>query len=128
MNAKSLAEYCANEGLGILGEDLFYSFLPEAPDNCISIFDTGGWAKDPDLPRKDPTFQFLFRGDSYDSVQTLIEKVKVLFMPGNIPKKCFYIGSNFIHMVQPMQPTAFGLGRDENGRDKFTWNFTFIIH
>lgn len=128
MNAKDLAEYCAEEGLGVIGEDLFYSFLPDSPDNCIAIFDTGGWSKDPDLPREDPTFQFVFRGTDYDSVQTLVEKVRVLFLPGKMPRKCFAIGSDFIQVVQPMQSAAYYLGRDENDRDKFVWNFTFIIH
>jgi hypothetical protein len=128
MNAKDLATYCASQGIGMVGTNLFYSFLPDAPDDCITIFDTGGWEKDPDFPRTDPTFQFMFRGANYDSAQALIEDVKALFMSENIPKKCFSIGSDYIHLVQPMQATAFYLGRDENGRDKFTWNFTFIIH
>jgi hypothetical protein len=128
MNAKDLATYCASQGIGMVGTNLFYSFLPDAPDDCITIFDTGGWEKDPDFPRTDPTFQFMFRGENYDSVQALVDKIKALFMPENIPKKCFNIGSDYVHLVQPMQPTAYYLGRDENGRDKFTWNFTFIIH
>jgi hypothetical protein len=128
MNAKDLATYCASEGIGTIGTDLFYSFLPDAPDNCIAIFDTGGLAKDPDFPRTDPTFQIMFRGADYDSVQALIDKVKALFMPRGIPKKCFNIGSDYVHLVQPMQATAFNMGQDENQRDKFVWNFTFVIH
>lgn len=141
MNAKDLAEYCASppepeEGedslvtpdLGIIGETLFYSFLPESPDNCIAIYDTGGWAKDPDIPREDPTFQFVFRGATYDEAQALIKKFKDWFIPNDVPKKLFYIGPYFIHLVQPLQAAPFYLGRDENGRDKFTWNFTFIVH
>jgi hypothetical protein len=128
MNAKDLVAYLETESIGVQGDTLFYSYLPDSPDTCLSVFETGGWAKDPDLPREDPTFQLMFRGADYDSVQALIEKVKALFMPNKIPKKCFSIGSDYIHLVQPMQPTAFNLGRDENDRLKYTWNFTFIIH
>lgn len=141
MNAKDLAEYCASppepkEGeeplvtpdLGIIGETLFYSFLPDSPDNCITIYDTGGWAKDPDITRTDPTFQFVFRGAGYDEAQSLIKKFKDWFIPDGIPKKLFYIGSYYIHLAQPLQAAPFYLGRDKNSRDKFTWNFTFIVH
>ena len=105
MNAKDLAEYCASppdpeEGqekaitpdIGIVGENLFFSFLPESPDECVVIYDTGGWPPRPHLPRKDPTFQFRFRAGDYDTVQTLIKKFSDWFVPGGIPKKCFQIG------------------------------------
>jgi hypothetical protein len=141
MNAKELAEYCASppepeEGeeplitpdLGIVGENLFSAYLPSSPDNCIAIYDTGGWAKDPDIPRTDLTFQFVFRAASYDEVQALIKKFKDWFIPEGIPKKLFYIGTHYIHLVQPLQPTPFYLGMDENERYKYSWNFTFIVH
>jgi hypothetical protein len=144
MNAKDLAEYCASspepeEGseqtdpiitpdFGILGETLFYSFMPESPDNCISIFDTGGWAKDLIITRKDLTFQFMIRAVDYDSAQELIKKISGWFIPGEVPKSSFYVGTEYIHQVQPMQAAAFPLGQDENGREKFSWNFTFIVH
>jgi len=113
--------------LGTIGQNLFYSFLPDSPDACISIFDTGGWPKDPDFPRKDVTFQFRIRGTTYDEAQALAKKLHDYFCPGGIPKKCFNIGSFFIQLVLPMQPVPYYMGRDENGRDEFTWNMTFII-
>ncbi len=136
MNAEELANYCASpleEGvvtpdLGIIGETLFYSFLPDSPDNCIAIFDTGGWAKDPDITRSDVTFQFMFRAASYSETQKLIKKTKDWFIPKGIPKKMFSIGPYYVHLVQPLQAEPFYLGRDQNGRDKFTWNFTFVLH
>jgi hypothetical protein len=145
LNAKILAEYCATPEpveppaelpespcLGILdpnGEgNLFYSIMPESPDACVSIFDTGGWAKDEIFPRADLTFQFLFRAPDYDAAQVLIKKLSDFFLPSGIPKQNFYIGSFYVHMVTPNQPAAFQLGYDLNGRIKFSWNFTFIIH
>jgi hypothetical protein len=141
LNAKTLAEYCAipepveppaeppeSPGLGIVGENLFYSTMPESPDQCVSIFDTGGWAKDEIFPRVDLTFQFLFRAADYDSAQVLIKKLSDFFLPGGIPKQNFYIGSFYVHMVSPNQPAAFQLGYDSSNRIKFTWNFTFQIH
>lgn len=127
MNAKKLAEYCVLEGFGVIGEDLFYSFIPESPDNCIAIFDTGGWAKDPDIPRKDKTYQFMVRGESYDSSREMADKIFDYFCPDGIPKKDFYIGEFFIHQALPTQAAPFHLGRDENDRDKFTINLTFIV-
>lgn len=128
MNAKDLAEYCAVEGIGVIGETLYYSHLPNKPDDCIAIYDTGGWAKDPDITRADLTFQFMFRAASYDESQILIQKIKDWFIPDGIPKKLFHIGPYYIHLVQPLQSEPFHLGQDQNGRDKFTWNFTFIVH
>lgn len=127
LTAKQLAEHLQTQELGTTGEDLFYSFLPDSPDNCISIFDTGGWPKDPDLPRKDVTFQFRIRGEYYDEAQALAETLYNYFCPEGIPKKLFYLDSLFVQLVQPMQPVPYHLGRDENGRDEFAWNMTFII-
>lgn len=130
MNAKDLAEYCAASipAFGVVGETIFYSFLPDSPDQCMVIYDTGGWAKDPDFPRTDPTFQIVFRALDYDEAQALIQLFSSWFMPEGIPRKCFTIGSDFVHLAQPMQAAPFYLERDENNRDKFVWNFTFIIH
>lgn len=127
LTAKQLAEHLEQQVIGTVGQDLFYSFLPDSPDNCISIFDTGGWPKDKDLPRKDVTFQFRIRGAYYDEAQAKAESLYNYFCPGEIPKKCFYIDEFFIQLVQPMQPVPYYMGRDENGRDEFTWNMTFII-
>lgn len=127
LTAKQLAEHLGEQGIGIVGQDLFYSFLPDSPDNLITITDTGGWPKDPDLPRKDPTFQFRIRGETYDEAQALAEKLYDYLCPDGICKKCFKIDEFFIQLVQPMQPLPYYMGRDENGRDEFTWNMTFII-
>jgi hypothetical protein len=131
MNAKDLAEYCASQGIGTIDPEtgnIFYSQLPASPDECIAIYDTGGWAKDPELTRADPTFQVIFRAADYDAAQDLIKKFSDLFIPEGIPKKCFNIGTSYIHLVQPMQAAPFGFGLDENGRFKYVWNFTFITH
>lgn len=145
LNAKILAEYCATPKpvetpaeprespcLGILDPNgngnLFYGYMPESPDECVVIFDTGGWAKDEIFPRVDLTFQFVFRGPNYDSAQALIKKASDFFLPGGVPKQNFYIDSFYVHMVTPNQPVAFQLGYDSSDRIKFSWNFTFIIH
>jgi hypothetical protein len=131
MNAKELAEYCQSVGIGTIAPetgDLFYSYLPESPDNVICIYDSGGWGKDITIPRKDVTFQIIFRGANYDLVRSKIKLWEEHFVPGGIPKKLFYIGEYYIHFVQPMQAQPYPLGRDANDRDKFTWNFTFIVH
>ena len=83
LTAKQLAEHLGEQGIGIVGQDLFYSFLPDSPDACISIFDTGGWPKDPDLPRKDVTFQFRIRGATYDEAQALAKKLHDYFCPAD---------------------------------------------
>jgi len=140
LTAKQLAEFCASppepeEGeeakvtpdLGTIGQDLFYAYLPGSPDTCVSIFDTGGWQKDPDLPRKDITFQFRIRGATYDDAQALAGKIYSYFCPDGLPKRLFYIDSFFVQQVLPMQPIPFYMGRDENDRDEFSWNMTFII-
>ena len=37
LTAKQLVEHLEEQGIGIVGQDLFYSFLPDSPDACISI-------------------------------------------------------------------------------------------
>lgn len=133
MNEKDLAEYCQEVGLGTIPSDsedgdLFWSFMPNKPDNCISIYSTGGWPKDLGIPRKDLTFSVMFRATNYDTAQSMITDWEAVFIPQGIPKKCFYIGSHYIHVVEPMQPRPIPLGRDENGREKYSWNFSFVVH
>jgi hypothetical protein len=62
MNAKDLAEYCSVlDSFGTIGENLFWSTMPDSPDDCVSIYDTGGWKPHPDTTQKEPTL--IYRKD-----------------------------------------------------------------
>lgn len=64
---KELADYLAARGVGVVGADIFVGGLPEEPNACVAVLDTGGFAPDPYLPLTDPTVEILCRGTDYET-------------------------------------------------------------
>ena len=48
--------------LGTFGTDLFVSKLPDSPDACVCVFDTGGFAPESGYVYERPTVQVQVRG------------------------------------------------------------------
>jgi len=58
-----------------LGINIFKGFMPEKPDNCVLLLDTGGAEPDQYLPTGKPTFQILVRNKSYETGYELIQSI-----------------------------------------------------
>lgn len=81
-----IATILNGDGVGTLGTDIFASKEPNSPDNCITIYNTGGLPDDClDVDSKDElcTFQIRVRNNDYvagylvmDAVRDSIEKSK----------------------------------------------------
>lgn len=116
-----LANYCASNGLGTIGVNIFELYLPDQANNAIMIKETGGPILDPSskyLPFKTPTFQVITRNSSetVGIAQALV--VRNLFhrlVNTTIGSTYFY----YILMVQEPQ----GIGMDNNGRYEWSQNF-----
>lgn len=48
------------------GTDLFTNIMPETPDACVSVYDSGGDPPEPSFTYKYPTVQVRIRGDKGD--------------------------------------------------------------
>jgi len=122
MIAIDIANYLQANGLGQVGQGLFVSFQPPEPDDCIAVYDTGGYAPDIDVPLRDPGCQVLVRATEYPvAMQRAQEIFDLLHAKGN-----FALGSYWIYFAKAEhEPTPIGL--DENGRPEITLNFHFKI-
>ena len=56
----------ARVAAGVFGTDLFISSMPESPDACVTIYDTGGLEQQAGYEYEYPTAQVKIRGDRKD--------------------------------------------------------------
>lgn len=95
----------------------FYGTEPASPDQCVTLYDTGGLAANPDGPYSDPLIQVRVRSHSYADGYAKAEAVRdALILPtghvidGEIFK--FWLTSDVAK-----------IGSDDNNRELFTINF-----
>lgn len=119
-----IANYIQDQGKQIGGVDLslssnlFKSELPDSPDNCVALFDTGGLEPDMELPTGDPTFQILVRAASYEAAHNCIQELRNLLHQ----KRNVTIGGTYYYFIYLMGEPG-SLGRDAKNRDEFSVNF-----
>lgn len=101
-----------------LGTNLFKGFMPETPDNCVAVMDTGGAEPDKDIPTGSPTFQILVRNTDYKIGSDLINTIADLFHR----RMNETIGTTYYYSIFLMGEAGC-LGRDAKGRDEFSVNF-----
>lgn len=115
MLLESIAAYLEARGYGVQGESIFIGTMPEQPDNCLALFDTGGFAPELACDIEYPTFQVLVRGTSYMMTRSKIDNIYRL-LHGN---------TELALLLQAMQNPA-AIGQDEAGRHEFSVNFRAI--
>lgn len=102
------------------GTDLFIGELPETPNQCCTIVDTGGYETKIG-PYYSPTVQMLFRGDvgEYEETYSLAQAVTILLHEySGTPS-----GSTFYYTGIWSLGDPFFIGVDENERPLFSINF-----
>lgn len=126
--AEDIATYCANEGLGTLGTDIFINDLPDTPgypDNLIVFTDTAGFPPDHAMggPSTNPVFenpgiQVLVQNNSSETaLDTCYDALQLLD-----GLKDQTIDSVSYLLVTALQ-SPFILGKDENDRYRVVCNF-----
>lgn len=114
-----IANHIVDQGVGLtLGTDLFKGFLPDSPDDCVAIFDTGGIEPDRDIPTGDPTFQIIVRSTDYETADTLINSIVDLLHQ----KRNSTIGTTYYYYIYLLGEKGH-IGRDAKNRDEFSVNF-----
>lgn len=124
-----LGVYLQAQSIGTVGTDLFKGILPESPDDCISIDQSGGVEPDRELPLEKPTIQVLVRNDDYATGLTKAKAIyDLLHRAGhdNGAEPVLKVGGVDVMDIFAMQE-PFHLGKDENERDLFTLNFVFYL-
>jgi hypothetical protein len=115
-----VADYLEAEGVGTVGEDIFNSVVPEYPDGCVTVVDTGGIEPSRDIPTAEPTFQVLVRNSSYDTAKTKIDSiVALLHQKANAE---LVSGETYFYYIFLVAEPGY-LGRDDNDREEFSANF-----
>lgn len=114
-----IATYLEQEITGLsLATNFFKGNLPDSPDNCTAIFDTGGAEPDRDIPTGDPTFQIIVRASDYVTAHDLIHSiVDTLHQKMNIT-----LGTTYFYYIFLMGEAGH-IGRDPKNRDEFSVNF-----
>jgi hypothetical protein len=101
-----------------LGTNMFKGFMPEKPDDCVLLLDTGGAEPDRELPMGSPSFQILVRNKSYSAGDAIMKSIVDLLHQ----KMNETLGSTYFYTIFLMGEAGY-LGRDAKGRDEWSVNF-----
>jgi hypothetical protein len=117
---EDLATALQDADVGTLGTNLFLGWLPDAPDNALALYETGGQppsythhALTPAIAR--PSIQVMVRDHEYVSGRERIDEAYAVLC-----------GLSSYLAIQPIQP-PFALGRDAHDRARFSVNFNLTI-
>lgn len=94
--------------------NLYIGSMPTTPDNCVSIYNTGGYDRSMSGTEvEEPTFMIKVRNTSYATGEALCNTIKDLLHAQSTTK---------VLMIQQQGDTQ-DIGRDESNRQEFTINF-----
>ena len=120
-----IAAYLAGQGLGTLGGTSSWAINaskePAGPDNCITVYDSSGFAPDPDNGVYEPSMQLRIRGNSYPIVYAKAEAARDALIT---PKGFTQGGSAYVGVWQ--QGSIESLGYDDNDRAVLVLNFNIL--
>ncbi len=119
-----IAALLEDNGIGTMGTDIFVNDEPPDPDNCVTIYDTGG-ASGPVTNAKtykEPTIQIRVRNrrysDGYEKA-SLIQSV----MESNSRSRYSPSGESYNYTALYKVTEILNLPRDESSRTIFVQNF-----
>ncbi len=105
-------------GFGVFGTDLFVSKQPDSPNECITIFDTGGEDPEARYVYDRPFVQILVRGLSYDAAYLQLTTIRGAV---NGQNNITLNGTRYIQILQ--QSDIIFTGYDDQDRAELTLNF-----
>lgn len=105
-------------GAGEAGTDMFTGFEPPSPNNCITVFDTGGFEGDAVNDYRKPTVQVRVRNTAYAAGWI---KANEIHMALHGLHNTTEDGTRYIGIWAMGEPSA--IGYDENDRALFVVNF-----
>jgi len=113
--------YLFAQGIGMVGTDIFYGFMPDTPDNCIALFEYAGSPPDLHWDGEYPGLQVRVRNKSYAAGREKIEQAKNT-LHGLTEQT---LGTTRYLLIKAKQSPE-SLGRDANNRTEWVVNFTII--
>lgn len=127
--AFDVATILANSAIGVLGTDIFVGEMPEenpsrnVPHRCIAVIDAGGNFSNPKWKRDELVIQILVRSPlhDYNNGYNLAYSIKNSLLgsnPGTI--------NNSLYSLFVLEGDINSLGKDENGRARFTLRFRVV--
>ncbi len=125
--SEEICKYLATNSIGAfkpndVGGDIYFGSKPSSPSNCITVFDTGGFAPKKDTT-SDPTVMIQVRNDDYSVGMDLLQKIHSLLKD----KNNFWLGDYIFVYVSEALGEPGHIGKDENGRDLFSCNYHLRI-
>lgn len=111
----SITGFIQSQGFGTENTDLFAAAQPDDPDDCITVYETGGFKPELAANIEYPTFQVLVRGNDYVSAR---QKVGQIY-------KSLQGNTSLFMLIQAMQ-SPVSLGQDQKKRWEFSVNFKVI--
>lgn len=117
-----IAQYIENEGLGTLNEDIFISFQPDSPNDCITIYDEAAPVYEPShaLAVDQYGIQVLVRNESYFLAEQKLTEIHVRLV-AFLDNKFVEDGPS-IWTVMIQTPMA-SIGKDSEGRNEWTAHY-----
>lgn len=103
-------------------ENVFIGTMPNSPDLCVGLFDTGGGEQDDREALDRSSLQVRARG-SYADAHKMLAKIKLALQ--SVPKVVLFNGSTLIGIW--VRSNIAHIGRDSQDREIFTCNFRIII-
>lgn len=123
-----LGDYLSTQGLGAVGAVIFKSTLPDAPDECISIFESGGFASVHTMSTgpgvavmEQPTVQVICRSTRYDSARRLAQNVDLVL---NGLRDVVINGISY--QWAEAQQSPFQIGKDTQERHEVACNYRIL--
>jgi len=114
-------------GVGTLGTDIFAAKEPDSPDNCITIYNTGG-TPDPclDVGENDEmnTFQVRVRNNDYLAAYVVMDAIRAVIQKSKFSVVTDSAGSTYLSIWSTTLPND--LQRDETNRVIVTQNYACL--
>ena len=102
------------------GTDMFIGFMPETPDKCICIYDTGGYPPQSNYDYYKPTIQIIIRGNKQDYQSAWDDAFELMDVLHGVHGEEINL-TTYIQILS-MSDILF-LGYDKNKRPEFSINF-----
>lgn len=111
-------------GYGTFGTDLFVGVLPDTPNLCVALIESGSWREpEPNPDLEYPTMQVLVRGGTNEYLKARDKMEDIYAHLRDIGQVT--VGTTFYGGVWCSSgPTS--IGRDERERPVFSANFRFM--
>jgi hypothetical protein len=122
----SLTQYIAEDlGVGTVGTDVFRNHMPDQPDTCVTVSETGGGAPRLEQGDNTDTPSFQVRARSLDA-STARATLQMIFQALHGLTEQTLHGTHF-KLIWALQSTPVPVGRDEKQRNDFVLNFRAMV-